>query len=1018
MKNLKKTLAVVLAFAMILSMGFSAFAYTDVTAGTKVAEAVGILSNLNIFTGFEDGTFKPNDTVTRAQMAAIICRTLGYEDQAVASTGTTNFYDVAASHWASGYINVAESLQIVNGYGNGAFGPEDQVTYEQAIKMIVVALGYELDAQAKGGWSTGYLAVAAREGITKNSNGVVGTPAARGTIAVLVYNSLEVRLMDQWTWTPNGDKDEYGKLDETILSQYLGIRKVEGIVESVPFNDYVAGYTADMDVELTFADGAEYFEYYEGKLEDYALGNLTYNASLVPDANNFGGKKVVAYVGEEQDDETGDYMIYAIAEKQGANKVTVISANQLVDSGAAFTEEGVIAYREIGAKRVSEIDLDTAVLTSGNFGVETATTVSNTSELATFITTDLGATGGIITLISNDANSKVDVILVTAYTSEAVVEEVTNDEGVVMFETYRGTLNDIDTEDEDVLNVVIKDGVVATVADIAANDTVSIVDAGDGSFVVYYVSSKTVTGKVDSYGDDEVEIGGEEYEASPFSAYASDVSGLSGKEGIFFLNVDGQIAHDEATVDKNYAVIIGAGPEGRKNLIEVVLADGTTATYELKDEVEYLNQGKIADTAVITALDTLMVDTDDTNDAQGNPKDNSKDGDWNVAKGADAYTLAFNITVKDGKVRKIESLGTPDNASGRDYDEENMSYGALSFNDSTVIVSVEAGASEKIEADDVKVGKVADYFVDGEGDGYNLYGFDFDNNDIAGLVIGYGLTATVPQDGAAFIFADHRTKIIDDEDAVVINGFQAGKNVSYTIMDEDIPTGVNFNTMAAGSVLLLGVASADGMISDLEVLFNGSAVTAGIADEEDEYYYFGALDESQEPTASKFYLTSPVDETYSGDGTANDYVALDGVTMRNSANYTLVDFSEDSDPEISRKSKGTGLFSRYDKYNYNVFVRYFEDAQVEVIVYKYNKSTVATPVISINNAGSVTITCATEAPVNIVYTVDGGAETPYSSSFTVTDGQVVKAWATKTGYIDSKVATKKYVYVAPAVPTP
>ena len=927
MKNLKKTLAVVLAFAMILSMGFSAFAYTDVAEGTKVAEAVGILSNLNIFTGFEDGTFKPDDTVTRAQMAAIICRTLGYEDQANASTGTTNFYDVAASHWASGYINVAESLQIVNGYGNGAFGPEDQVTYEQAIKMIVVALGYELDAQAKGGWSTGYLAVAAREGITKNSNGVVGTPAARGTIAVLVYNSLEVRLMDQWTWTPNGDKDEYGKLDETILSQYLGIRKVEGVVESVPFNDYVGGYTADMDVELTFAAGAKYFEYASGKLEDYALSattaGLTYNASLVPDANNFGGKKVVAYVGEDQDDETGDYMIYAIAEKQGANKVTVISANQLVDSGAALTKEGVIAYREIGAKRVSEIDLDTAVLTSGNFGVETATTVSNTSELATFITTDLGATGGIITLISNDSNAKADVILVTAYTSEAVVEEVTTDEGVVMFETYRGTLDDIDTEDEDVLNVVIKDGVVATVADIAANDTVSIVDAGDGSFIVYYVSSKTVTGKVDSYGDDEVEIGGEEYEASPFSAYASDVSGLSGKEGIFFLNVDGQIAHDEATADKNYAVIIGAGPEGRKNLIEVVLADGTSATYELRDDVDYLGADK-TDAEVITALDVIM---------------DGDDGDWKVALGANAHELAFNITVKDGKVRKIESLGTPDSASGRDYDEENMSYGGLSFNDSTVIVSVEAGASEKIEADDVKVGKVADYFVDGEGDGYTLHGFDFDNNDIAGLVVGYGLTATVPQDGAAFIFADYRTKIVDDEDAYVINGFQAGKNVSYTIMDEDV-TGkdIEIDELVAGDVLLLGVATADGMISDYEVLFNDGSVVAGIADEEDEYYYFGDLDESQEPTASKFYLTGVTDETYTSDGTDNDYVVADGVTMRNSANYTLVDFSEDSDPEISRKSKGTGLFSRYEttgKYDYKVFVRYFEDTQVEVVVYRY-----------------------------------------------------------------------------------
>ena len=73
MKNLKKTLAVVLAFAMMLSMG-SVFAYSDVEAGTTVSEAVGILSNLSILTGFEDGTFRPDETVTRAQMAAILQR--------------------------------------------------------------------------------------------------------------------------------------------------------------------------------------------------------------------------------------------------------------------------------------------------------------------------------------------------------------------------------------------------------------------------------------------------------------------------------------------------------------------------------------------------------------------------------------------------------------------------------------------------------------------------------------------------------------------------------------------------------------------------------------------------------------------------------------------------------------------------------------------------------------------------------------------------------------------------------
>jgi len=919
MKNLKKTLAVVLAFAMVLSMGFSAFAYTDVAEGTKVAEAVGILSNLGIFTGFEDGTFKPNDTVTRAQMAAIICRTLGYDDQASASTGSTNFYDVPASHWASGYINVAESLQIVNGYGNGAFGPEDQVTYEQAIKMIVVALGYELDAQAKGGWSTGYLAVAAREGITKNSNGVVGAAAVRGTIAVLVYNSLEVRLMDQKSWTPSGKEDEYGKLDETILSQYLGIRKVEGIVEAVPFTGYVANYTEDAEAEITFASDAKYFEYWDGKLEDYSLTELTYDASLIPEANNYAQKKVVAYVGEEEDDETGNLMVYAIAEKQGANKVTVLSAAQLVKNGDKYwNEAGTIGYRELGSSRIQSIDLEetTGVTAYGNFG-KFSDTVKTTAELAA----EVG--DGVITLISNDADNKVDVILYTQYAEEAVVEEVTTDDGVVMFDTYKGSLEDIDTDDKDMLNVVIKDGVVATAADIAANDTVSVVYI-NSNFQVLYVSSKTVTGKVDSYNEDSVEIGGEEYELSALATQYTDTSDLSGKEGIFFLNVDGQIAHDEADAAKgNYAVVIAAGEGsglGAGKVVEVVLASGDTATYSLKDNV-ILNGVKKTDDEVIDILKGDMSATEN-----GGKRAEGSDID---------VDLVFEITVKDGKITKLESVSQDGTASGKEYDEENMSYGNLSFNESTVIMSLEADATEEVQADDIKIGKVADFFVDGEGEDYSLVAYDFDNNDIAGLVIGRGLSTTIPQDGAAFVVTGYKTKDMDGDDAYVLEGFQAGKEVSYTLYNED--EAFTVADFKKGNVLLLGVASADGTVSDYEVLYDmTNGLASGIANKEDEYYYFGALDEAtdKEPTNSKFYLAAGYSEVV--DASENAYVAADGVVMRNSANYTLVDFSESSTPEVSKKSKGTGLFSRYaSEYNYKVFVRYFEDAQVEVIVYRY-----------------------------------------------------------------------------------
>lgn len=162
---------------------------------------------------------------------------LGYESQAESSSGSTVFTDVPANHWASGYINVAQQMGIINGYGGGLFGPEDKVTYEQAVKMVVCALGYDLVAQGKGGYPTGYLSVASSEGITKNSKGSVGEPAKRSTLVMLVYNSLEVRLFDQSSWTTNGS-DEYKKTDDTVLSKYLGVQRWEGVVTDVPYTSY------------------------------------------------------------------------------------------------------------------------------------------------------------------------------------------------------------------------------------------------------------------------------------------------------------------------------------------------------------------------------------------------------------------------------------------------------------------------------------------------------------------------------------------------------------------------------------------------------------------------------------------------------------------------------------------------------------------------------------------------------------------------------------------------------------
>ena len=929
MKNLKKMLSVILVFALVFSMGIGAFAFEDVKDGTKVSEAVGILSNLGIIEGFEDGTFRPEDTVTRAQMAAIICRTLGYEEQAEGSVGSTAFVDVPSSHWSSGYINIAQSLGIINGYGYGYFGPEDKVTYEQAVKMLVVALGYELDAQAKGGWPTGYMAVASREGITKSSNGSVGAPAVRGTIAVLVYNSLEVRLMDQQTWTTNGG-DEYGKTDETILSQYLDVQKWEGVVTSVPYCDYAQnGYEEDADALMTLSD-AFYTEYSGGRLTKNYDTIEAVDCSLVQDVNTLIGKKVVAYIGIDEDDRTGNRMVYAISEKQGANKSTKISASQLVEFGDRYySETDVIGYRNVGSSRINTLDLDDSVEVIVNYGAGSSVTITNTSDLETLF---FGA-GGTIELISNDSNSKIDYILATVYDEEAVIEEVDVEDEMITFDTYTGTLEDIDTEDEDTLVVVIRDGKIASVEDIEENDTVSVVGSGDFAegFRVLCVSSKVVTGRVESYYDNIAIINDDEYDVSPFmGASASD---LSGDEGLFFLNVDGQIAWSEAekTTRGNYGVVIATGTTsglGAGYEIEVVLADGTVAQYPLNGKVyiEDVNGVKSdkSDSLTYQALKANMV-SDGANAYR--------------VKAEDLDDYVYEVSVKNGKVTKLLEVKRGSSTSGKDYDEENMSYGSICFDEATVVFSIEVSGSTKVEGDDVTVGTTTDFFVDGEGDNYSLIAFDENNNDIAGLVIGFGLTSTVPQDGDAFIITSVKYSEYNDYDAYVVTGLQGGKKVSYTICDEDEGYTGNESDLKKGNVILLGVKNSNGIISDFESLYSvEDGIKASDNASDDIYYIAGNLDEDIKPTDNKFFLIGNVNLE------GSYYNPDDGISMKNSANYTLVDYTESrTNPEVSKKSKSKSIFGTLTKYDSIVFVRYYDDTLTEVVVYRYNQGDIVVP---------------------------------------------------------------------------
>lgn len=197
MKKAKEIIRTVLILAICCAVLCSSAladtgAYTgdfpDVPATAPYAEAVETLYDMGIFNGDKNGNFNPDSTITRAESAAVICRLMGAEDEAKAMTKQV-FDDVPASHWAVGYVAKATELGIINGYGNGKFGPSDPVTYEQMVKMLVCSLGYDKAAKAEGGYPNGFLSVAEKLGITQDIEITVGTGAPRKMIAILCYNS-------------------------------------------------------------------------------------------------------------------------------------------------------------------------------------------------------------------------------------------------------------------------------------------------------------------------------------------------------------------------------------------------------------------------------------------------------------------------------------------------------------------------------------------------------------------------------------------------------------------------------------------------------------------------------------------------------------------------------------------------------------------------------------------------------------------------------------------------------------
>lgn len=545
--------------------------------GTQYEEALFVLSSLNILKGYEDGSFKPLDNISRAEFVAVIIKMLGITDETMKNNNAaTGFVDVPAAHWASGYINAAVSLGLISGDGDGAFKPDDPVTYEQALKLLVNVIGYETLAKERGGYPSGFVIVAQEKGITKNVSFKQSAFATRGDVARLAYNTMKVDIMRQ---TKEGTYTvENGTTLLTERMEQYNCYWMSGQVTAIP-KVGLSGNNMLKDDELE-------------------IDNIVYNSVYridERDANELLGYHV-EFFAEEKDGDSKRTII-SMREKKDDNTKLFISQDQITSS-----DKEKITY----STDKNENDEKEAYLSKN------AKIIYNNRALKEYDDHFLSTLSGDITLLGDGDSNKYDIVYINVYES-FLIDRVNIEDKIIYLKDK--LLNGkafikIDEKEEENTHVIYDtEGKEISVADLKEGDAISVAASRDGQYISINVVQKQLTGVVDEYNeaDGTIIVDGKEYRIAQKSDGTFELTQTDikiGQTGSFYLDINGRIfsVADENQQTEGYAYVIQLQTlSGVDKICEMKLLKGASYT-EVEDEDaqeddthkfqrEFVNQG-------------------------------------------------------------------------------------------------------------------------------------------------------------------------------------------------------------------------------------------------------------------------------------------------------------------------------------------------------------------------------------------------------------------------------------------
>lgn len=867
-KNLKKVISATAALAISAS-GVAAFAasYPDVADTASYKQAVDELSALNIVNGYEDGTFQPDKNVTRAEITKMVVTALGDTvlNSAEAAKGRdTQFTDVPGTHWAAGYISVGTSSQagnFINGYSATEFGPEDNVTFAQAMKMLVGALGYTYYSEQNGGWPNGYLSYGYKLGISDGVTGVTNDQqVTRAQVAQMIDNALKAPICIVTQWTENilgqstpellvkdgtGDstgKDGYQNLLNYAHDAYLVYGRVQGTHKS---DSSIDSDQVSFSVERSdnwngypVTKGSSDIE--ENIRENMYIGNsnadsylLTYSEAII------------------QQDDNDEYTILSIT-PYGSNESIAFKADDLAEDKTTLAPEGrstIYAYQSDTSSRTTSYKLDTDKIYAGEEGGFYVNgkqlNASNDADLQALLDTYVkNADGtsvnlsGEVTLIDAPAagtsttDGSYDYIMVTYYAT-GVVDSVSGTETnpTIYFSDGSSGVSrlavDYDDEDYDYEILLNDEQIKAT--DLQEGDVLSIAyDVEQGfanseSYTILVSRGNVVEGQCRTVNSDQDEFtmdNGTKYQV----AYDGVGKLEAGTSYTLYLDVFGNIAKVEDLASaKNIAILDNVYQSASgENYAQIITPDGRKESYAIRNDSNADTYANIVYT-----------------DGNGVQSDNASRTKEFVANRVVEYNVnssnyfTVRSTVTENGTERPAALGWDTYAYDEDYKSSTNRIGSIRITDGiTNIVDLSdyydddkydsKGQTEGTISGDGSYASMAVSSLT-DGDSYTAYAYARTSSDrVAQFVIIVEGTSGLNVNSPMAVYASESIgRTPNDTDATIISAYVNGE-LTEVYMDNTSSTGMSegdlffYTTNSDGEVEpgdLVRVYAEDGMLN-------------------------------------------------------------------------------------------------------------------------------------------------------------------------------------------------------------